>query len=116
MRRLAYILLPVLVLAARAPLAGQARPFLLGPITAQPGEKASGYLDVPAGVDSGTRIPVTVIQGRAAGPVLALIGAAIIVVSVFLVVRIEAGLRANVKRERHRSGQIGAAAALERDG
>jgi drug/metabolite transporter (DMT)-like permease len=47
---------------------------------------------------------------------ITLIGATIIVVSVFLVVRIEAGLRANVKRERHGRGQIGAAAALERDG
>jgi drug/metabolite transporter (DMT)-like permease len=47
---------------------------------------------------------------------ITLIGAAIIVVSVFLVVRIEAGLRANVKRERHGRGQIGAATALERDG
>jgi drug/metabolite transporter (DMT)-like permease len=47
---------------------------------------------------------------------ITLIGAAIIVVSVFLVVRIEAGLRANVKREHHRSGQIGTATALERDG
>jgi len=47
---------------------------------------------------------------------ITLIGAAIIVVSVFLVVRIEAGLRANVKRERHGRGQIGTAAALERDG
>jgi predicted deacylase len=76
MRRPTSTLLPVLTLAAlaaRAPLAAQARPFLLGPIAAQPGEKASGYLDVPAGVDSGTRIPVTVIQGREAGPVLALI-------------------------------------------
>jgi drug/metabolite transporter (DMT)-like permease len=45
-----------------------------------------------------------------------LIGAAIIVVSVALVVRIEAGLRANVQREPHRRRQIGAAAALERDG
>jgi drug/metabolite transporter (DMT)-like permease len=45
-----------------------------------------------------------------------LVGAAIIVVSVALVVRIEAGLRANVKRESHRRGQIGAAPALERDG
>jgi drug/metabolite transporter (DMT)-like permease len=44
-----------------------------------------------------------------------LIGATIIVVSVFLVVRIEAGLRANVKRDRHGRGQIGTAAALERD-
>jgi drug/metabolite transporter (DMT)-like permease len=45
-----------------------------------------------------------------------LVGATIIVVSVALVVRIEAGLRANVKRESHRRGQIGAATALERDG
>jgi drug/metabolite transporter (DMT)-like permease len=45
-----------------------------------------------------------------------LIGAAVIVVSVFLVVRIESGLRTNVQRQRHRHGQIGTAAALERDG
>jgi drug/metabolite transporter (DMT)-like permease len=47
---------------------------------------------------------------------ITLAGAAIIVVSVALVVRIEAGLRADVKRERHGRGQVGAAAALERDG
>jgi drug/metabolite transporter (DMT)-like permease len=47
---------------------------------------------------------------------ITVIGATIIVVSVFLVVRIEAGLRANVQRERHGRGQIGAATALERDG
>jgi predicted deacylase len=76
MRRPTYMLLPLVALAVRAPapLAAQARPFVLGPIAAQPGEAASGFLDVPAGVDSGTRIPVTVIQGREAGPVLALIG------------------------------------------
>ncbi|HET8757789.1 MAG TPA: EamA family transporter [Solirubrobacteraceae bacterium] len=47
---------------------------------------------------------------------ITLIGATIIVASVALVVRIEAGLRANVQRQRHRRGQIGAAAALEGDG
>jgi drug/metabolite transporter (DMT)-like permease len=45
-----------------------------------------------------------------------LIGATTIVVSVFLVVRIEAGLRANAKRERHRRDQVGTATALERNG
>jgi len=45
-----------------------------------------------------------------------LIGAAVIVVSVALVVRIESGLRANAQRERYGRGQIGAAPALERDG
>jgi drug/metabolite transporter (DMT)-like permease len=47
---------------------------------------------------------------------ITLIGAAIIVVSVALVVRIESGLRADRQRESHRGGQIGTAAALERDG
>ena len=46
---------------------------------------------------------------------ITLIGAAIIVVSVALVTRIESGLRANVQRQRHRRPQLGAAAALERD-
>jgi hypothetical protein len=34
---------------------------------------ASGFLEVPAGVDAATRIPVTVVQGWRPGPVLALI-------------------------------------------
>jgi drug/metabolite transporter (DMT)-like permease len=47
---------------------------------------------------------------------ITLIGASVIVVSVALVVRIESGLRADVQRQAHRSGQLGTAAALERDG
>jgi drug/metabolite transporter (DMT)-like permease len=47
---------------------------------------------------------------------ITLIGASVIVVSVALVVRIESGLRADVRRQAHRSGQLGTAAALERDG
>ncbi len=45
----------------------------VGPVQSVPGTKVSGYIPVPAGVDSGTRIPVTVIQGTSPGPVLALI-------------------------------------------
>jgi drug/metabolite transporter (DMT)-like permease len=45
-----------------------------------------------------------------------LVGAAIIVVSVAMVVRTEGSLRVNVKRRRHRGGELGAPAALERDG
>ena len=37
------------------------------------GEVRSGFLVVPPAGDSGTRIPVSVLRGRAAGPVLALI-------------------------------------------
>lgn len=38
-----------------------------------PASRTSGFLEVPAAQDSGTRIPVTVIRGRTPGPTLALI-------------------------------------------
>jgi predicted deacylase len=48
--------------------------FSVGPVTAAPGTRASGFLEVAArGTDQGTRIPVTVIQGTKAGPVLGLV-------------------------------------------
>jgi len=37
------------------------------------GQKATGYLEVPAGVDAATNLPVIVINGAKAGPTLALI-------------------------------------------
>lgn len=45
----------------------------VGPVTARPGETASGFLEVPAGVDSGTRIPISIVRGRQPGPTLALV-------------------------------------------
>jgi predicted deacylase len=45
----------------------------VGSATAAPGTLTSGWIDVPDGVDPGTRIPVTVANGTTAGPVLALI-------------------------------------------
>jgi hypothetical protein len=45
----------------------------VGGVTAAPGKIASGWIDVPDGVDAGTRIPVTVANGAAPGPVLALV-------------------------------------------
>jgi drug/metabolite transporter (DMT)-like permease len=47
---------------------------------------------------------------------ITLIGAAVIVVSVALVVRIEGRLRLDGERQRHRRGKVGAASALEADG
>jgi predicted deacylase len=47
--------------------------FRVGPIIVEPGHMASGFLEVPAGVDEGTRIPITVAHGARSGPVLALI-------------------------------------------
>lgn len=63
----------VLALLAGATEAQQG-PLTIGGITAQPGSRASGFLNVPAGVDSGTRIPVTIVRGRQPGPTLALVG------------------------------------------
>jgi predicted deacylase len=51
---------------------GQDR-FAVGPLSAAPGERTSGYLEVPSAGDGGTRIPVSIINGARSGPVLALI-------------------------------------------
>jgi hypothetical protein len=45
----------------------------VGTATARPGEAAAGWIDVPDGVDPGTRLPVTVVHGARPGPVLALV-------------------------------------------
>jgi len=50
--------------------------FSVGTATAAPGQKARGYLEVPAGVDAATQIPVIVINGEKHGPVLALVSGA----------------------------------------
>lgn len=47
--------------------------FTVGTATAAPGQKATGVIDVPSGVDAATAIPVAVIQGARPGPVLALV-------------------------------------------
>src|SRR5712675_674552 len=47
--------------------------FAVGTASAAPGQKATGYLEVPAGVDAGTNIPVVVVNGTKPGPVLALV-------------------------------------------
>jgi len=76
MRRLCRSLAAGALLLAAVPAGlGAQRPdvFTVGSITARRGESASGFLEVPAGVDAGTRIPVTVVHGRVPGPVLALV-------------------------------------------
>ena len=50
--------------------------FTVGTATAAPGHKATGFLEVPAGVDAATSIPVAVIRGARPGPVLALVSGA----------------------------------------
>ena len=45
----------------------------MGTATAAPGQKATGVIEVPAGVDAATSIPVVVVRGSKPGPVLALV-------------------------------------------
>jgi predicted deacylase len=47
--------------------------FAVGTAAAAPGTKATGYLEIPAGIDAATNIPVVVINGAKPGPVLALV-------------------------------------------
>ncbi|MFC1499849.1 M14 family metallopeptidase [Candidatus Zixiibacteriota bacterium] len=51
----------------------QGQVFSAGPVMADRGEKASGYIIITEGVDEGTTIPISVIHGSKPGPVLALI-------------------------------------------
>src|SRR5882724_9771476 len=64
-----------LVILAFLPFSTSAQetPFTVGTASAAPGQKATGYIEVPAGVDAGTNIPVVVVNGAKPGPVLALV-------------------------------------------
>lgn len=66
-----YIIASVFLLSR---LDAQQTPLVIGGITAAPGARASGFLDVPVGVDAATRIPITIVRGARPGPVLALVG------------------------------------------
>src|ERR1700736_2752144 len=68
----------IFVLAVSAPLQAAAeRPtFTVGTAMAAQGHKATGYLEVPAGVDPALRIPVVVFHGPWPGPVLAIVSGA----------------------------------------
>ena len=51
----------------------QAPALTIGSAVARPGQASSGFIEVPAGVDAATRIPITIVSGAQAGPTLALI-------------------------------------------
>jgi predicted deacylase len=64
----------VATLALAAATGAQERgSFAVGPVRAVAGAAASGFIEVPAGVDAATRIPVTVMHWAKPGPVLALV-------------------------------------------
>jgi uncharacterized protein len=64
-----FLLLPLFAQA-------QMQPFSVGTATAAPGQKSTGYLEVPVGVDAAISMPVIVINGGKPGPVLALVSGA----------------------------------------
>ena len=54
-------------------VAQQPSPLTIGSAVARSGQAASGFIDVPAGTDAATRIPITIVRGAQPGPTLALI-------------------------------------------
>ena len=57
-----FLLFPLFIQA-------QASSFSVGTATAAPGQKSTGYLEVPAGIDAATNVAVIVINGEKRGPV-----------------------------------------------
>jgi uncharacterized protein len=83
LRRLALAFLAVFVVsvasAQQPPVQEQgekASSFTVGTASAEAGQKGTGIIDVPAGSDAGTQIPVIVVRGAKAGPTLALVSGA----------------------------------------
>lgn len=69
----ATVLVCSLAFVGAAQTRGAITAITVGPLTVQPGAKASGMIQVPAGKDEATTIPVSVIHGAQSGPTLALI-------------------------------------------
>src|SRR5580692_7696100 len=62
-----------ILIAALLPFAAGAADFTVGSATAHSGQKATGYISIPAGVDAAASIPVIVVNGAKPGPVLAMV-------------------------------------------
>src|ERR1700674_960970 len=75
MRYTRFLIALMILAAASCPLHAQFR-FTVGTASAAPGQKATSFLEVPAGVDPATNIPVAVVNGVKPGPVLALVSGA----------------------------------------
>ena len=75
LQRLAFLLIVGVGCVATTAF-GQRASFTVGTATAAPGQTATGFLQVPAGIDAATDIPVIVVNGAKSGPVLALVSGA----------------------------------------
>lgn len=71
--RLFLIMFFTLILCEFVGSAQSPKKITVGNIEANPGEKISGILEVPKGIDQGTIIPVSIINGKKPGPVLTLV-------------------------------------------
>src|SRR5450755_3306982 len=69
----AIIGLIVAVLALSSWTTASAADVTVGTATAHAGQRATGFIQVPAGVDAATNIPVIIINGSKPGPKLALV-------------------------------------------
>ena len=77
LRSLGYGFAALMIFGCLALQSPAERPsFSVGTASAAAGKKANGYLEVPAGVDAATKLPVVVIHGAKPGPVLALVSGA----------------------------------------
>jgi len=76
MKRFIWACVAVALAAPGAAGAADRTVFSVGTAFAAPGQKAYGAIEVPAGVDAGTRIAVAVVNGAKPGPVLALVSGA----------------------------------------
>lgn len=72
MSRLLFVM-PLLTSLVAPALRAQQPPLTIGSATAAAGQMGSGFLDIPAGVDPGTRVPLTIVRGASSGPTLALV-------------------------------------------
>ena len=72
MPRLLLIIFVALI-CVELTVAQERKAFTVGNATAPQGQKVTGTIEVPAGVDAGLSIPVAVINGAKPGPVLALV-------------------------------------------
>lgn len=65
--------LVLVALCSVALTANAQQSFTVGTATAAPGQKATGFIEVPAGVDPALQIPVVVVNGAKPGPVLSIV-------------------------------------------
>jgi uncharacterized protein len=76
MSRRLVLTLGAILACYSSPSIAQRTSYTVGTATAAVGQRATGYLQVPAGVDAATNIPVIVVNGARPGPVVALVSGA----------------------------------------